>query len=87
MWSAGRPLLLVSTNSWAWDTLVNQCMNIATMSQPELTQSVADRPRGWAGHPTLEPFDLWFGPMWSTCHKHFCSDTIFGGIPNVLVIS
>jgi hypothetical protein len=30
---------------------------------------------------------LWFGPTWSTCHKHSCSDTIFGGIPNVLVIS
>jgi hypothetical protein len=38
-----------------------------------------------AGRP-LCPFDLWFGPMWSTCHKHSCSDTIFGGVPNVLVI-
>jgi hypothetical protein len=30
---------------------------------------------------------LWFGPTWSMCHKHSCSDTIFGGIPNILVIS
>jgi hypothetical protein len=31
--------------------------------------------------------DLWFGPMWSMCHKDFYSDTIFGRIQNVLVIS
>jgi hypothetical protein len=30
---------------------------------------------------------LWFGPTWSMCHKHSYSDTIFGGIPNILVIS
>jgi hypothetical protein len=39
-----------------------------------------------AGRP-LCPFDLWFGSTWSTHHKRSCSDTIFGGIPNVLVIS
>jgi hypothetical protein len=76
---AGRPLLAVSTNSRAWDTLVNRRMNIATKSWPEPTQSVADRP--------LSRFDLWFGPTWSMCHKHSCSDAIFGRIPNIVVIS
>jgi hypothetical protein len=55
--------------------------------EAEPTQSVASQPRGWSGWPTLEPFDLWFGPTWSTCHKRSCSDTIFGRIPNGLVIS
>jgi hypothetical protein len=39
---ASRPLLSVSTESWAWDTLVNQLRSVAVKSQPELTQSVAD---------------------------------------------
>jgi hypothetical protein len=76
---AGRPLLPVSTDSWPWDTLVNRRMNIATKSRPDLTQCVAGRP--------MSPFDLWFGPTWSTCHKHSCSDTIFRRIPNIVVIS
>jgi hypothetical protein len=76
---AGRPPLPVSTDSRAWDTLVNRCVTVATKSRPEPTQSVA----GWP----LSPFDLWFGPTWPTCHKHFCSDTMFGRIPNVLGIS
>jgi hypothetical protein len=41
---------------------------------------------GPAGRP-LCPFNLWFGPIWSTCHKHSCSDTIFRGILNIIVIS
>jgi hypothetical protein len=76
---AGRPLLPLSTDSQAWDTLINRLRSVAVKSQPELTQSEASRP--------LCPFDLWFDPMWSTCHKYSCSDTIFGRIPNVLIIS
>jgi hypothetical protein len=76
--TADRPLLPVSTDSRAQDPLLNQRVNVATKSRPEPTQSVAGRP--------LSPLDLWFGPMWSTCHKHLSSDTIFGRIPNVLVI-
>jgi hypothetical protein len=55
---AGRPLLLLSTDSRAQDTLVNQRVNVAAKFRPELTQSVAGRPWGWgwAGHPALEPF-------------------------------
>jgi hypothetical protein len=76
---ASRPLLLVSTDSRAWHTLVNRLRSVAIKSQPEPIQCVASQP--------MCPFDLWFGPIWSTCHKHSCSNTIFGGIPNVLVIS
>jgi hypothetical protein len=76
---AGRPLLSVSTDFRTLDTLANWLTSVAIKSQPEPTQSVA----GWP----LCPFDLWFSPTWSMCHKHSCSDTIFGGIPNVLVIS
>jgi hypothetical protein len=38
---AGRPLLPVSTNYQAWDTLVNQLMSVSVKSPPEPTQSVA----------------------------------------------
>jgi hypothetical protein len=67
---AGRPLLLVSTDYWTWDSLVNRLRSVAIKSRPELTQCLA-------GHP-LGPFDLWFGPTWSTCHTHSYNDTIFG---------
>jgi hypothetical protein len=43
---ANQPLLPVFTDSRAWDTLVNQHMNVATKSRSELTQSVADQQRG-----------------------------------------
>jgi hypothetical protein len=76
---AGRPLLLSSTDFRTLDTLINRFKSVAAMSRPELTQSVA-------GRLDLGPFDLWFGSMWSTCHKHSCSDTIFGGLLNVIVI-
>jgi hypothetical protein len=66
---------------------MNRRVNIAAKSRPEPTESVDNRPWGWASRLALDPFGLWFGPTWSTCHKHFCSDTIFGRIPNVLVIS
>jgi hypothetical protein len=75
---AGRPHLPVSTDSRARYTLVNRLRSIVVRSPPEPTQSVNAQP--------LCLFDLWFGPMWSTCHKHSCSDTVFGGIPNVLVV-
>jgi hypothetical protein len=52
---AGQQVLPVSTDSRAWDTLVNQPMNVATNSRPKPTQSVAGRPRGWASWPTVEP--------------------------------
>jgi hypothetical protein len=45
---AGQPLLLVSTDSQAWDALVNRHMNVAAKSWLELTQSVAGRPALWA---------------------------------------
>jgi hypothetical protein len=77
---AGRPLLPVSTDFRTWDTLVNRLRSVAIKFWPEPTQSVADR-------PTLVPFDLCFGPTWSMCHKHSCSDIIFGGILNILIIS
>jgi hypothetical protein len=51
---AGRPLLPVSTDSQAQDALLNRCVNIAIMSRPELTQSVASQPLGWAVRPALE---------------------------------
>jgi hypothetical protein len=41
---------------------------------------------GLVGRP-LSPIDLWFGSTWSTYHKHSCSDSIFGRILNVLVVS
>jgi hypothetical protein len=50
---AGRPLLPISTDSRAWDTLVNRRMNIAAKSMPEPAQIVAGRPSGWAGCNTL----------------------------------
>jgi hypothetical protein len=77
---AGRPLLLVSTNFLTLDTLVDCLRSIDAKSRLEPTLGVASR-------PALGPFDLWFGPTWSTCHKYSCGDTIFGGIPNVLIIS
>jgi hypothetical protein len=40
---AGQPLLLVSTNFWTWDTLVNRLRSIAVNSRCEPTQSVAGR--------------------------------------------
>jgi hypothetical protein len=49
------PLLLVSIDSQAWDTLVNRHMNVAAKSRREPTQSVASQPMGWAGQPALEP--------------------------------
>jgi hypothetical protein len=76
---AGRPLLPVSTDFRTLDTLLDRLRSVATKSQPESTQSVVGRP--------MIPFDLWFGPTWSMCHKHSCSDTIFGRILSVLVIS
>jgi hypothetical protein len=76
---AGWPLLPVSTDFRTLDTLVDRLRSIVAKSRPELTQSVVDRPLG--------PFDLSFGPTWSTYHRYSCGDTIFGGIPNVLVIS
>jgi hypothetical protein len=49
---------------------------------------MAGRLSTWpAGHSSLGPFDLSFGPTWSMCHRHSCIDTFFGGIPNALVIS
>jgi hypothetical protein len=84
---AGWPLLSVSTDFRTLDTLVDRLRNVPTKSHPEPTQSVAGRLRGWTSRPALGPFDLWFGPMWSTCYKYSYGDTIFGGTPNVLVIS
>jgi hypothetical protein len=52
---AGWPLLPISTDSRAWNTLVNRRMNIDVRSQPEPIQSVVGRPRGWAGRLALEP--------------------------------
>jgi hypothetical protein len=54
---ASRPLLPVSTDFRTWDSLVNWLRSIAVKSQPEPTQSVAGRPRGWADRPALVP--LW----------------------------
>jgi hypothetical protein len=51
---AGRPLLMVSTDFWTLDTLIDHLRIVAAKSWTELTQSVTDRPLG--------PFDLWFGP-------------------------
>jgi hypothetical protein len=48
---AGWPLLPVSTDFRIWDTLVNQLRILTVKSRPEPTQSVAGRPRGWAGQP------------------------------------
>jgi hypothetical protein len=76
---ACRPLLSISTDFRTWDTLVNWLRSVAIKSQSKLPQSVASQ--------HLCPFDLWFDPMWSVCHKHSCRDTIFVGIPNILVIS
>jgi hypothetical protein len=45
---ADRPLLLVSTDSQEWDTLVNRRMNVDAMSRPEPTKIMA-------GQPALEP--------------------------------
>jgi hypothetical protein len=50
----GQPLLSISTDSRAWDPLVNRLVNIAAKSQPKPTQSVVGRPWGWAGWPALE---------------------------------
>jgi hypothetical protein len=52
---ASQPLLMVSTDSQAWDTLVNHHVNVATKSWLEPTQSVVGQPWGWAGPPALEP--------------------------------
>jgi hypothetical protein len=41
---AGQPLLPVSSDPQAWDTLVNRCMNVAAKYFPEPTKSVAGRP-------------------------------------------
>jgi hypothetical protein len=76
---AGRPLLPVFTDFRTLDTLVDRLRSVAAKSRPKLSQSVA-------GRLALGPFDLWFGPTWSMCHKHSYGDTIFDGIPNVLVI-
>jgi hypothetical protein len=66
---------------------VNQCVNVApSLGLNRLKMLSVGHGVGPADRP-LSPFDLWFGPTWSTCHKHSCSDTIFGRIPNVLVIS
>jgi hypothetical protein len=43
MWPTSHPLL-VSTDSRAYDTLVNQPVNVATKSRLEPSQSVAVRP-------------------------------------------
>jgi hypothetical protein len=51
----GQPLLPVSTDSRAYDPFLNRRVNVATKSWPELTQSLAGRPWGWAGRPALEP--------------------------------
>jgi hypothetical protein len=75
----GWLLLLVSTDFLTLDTLLDHLRSVAAKSRPEPTQSVAGRPLG--------PFDLWFGPTRATCQKYSYGDTIFGGIPNVLVIS
>jgi hypothetical protein len=55
---AGQPLLSVSIDSRAWDTLVNQHMNVSAKSRPEPSQTVADQLRGWVGRPALEPLCL-----------------------------
>jgi hypothetical protein len=78
-WPGDDPLLMVSTKSRAYDTLVNRRVNITAKLRPKPTQSVA----GW----TLSAFDLWLSPTWSIGRKHLCIDTIFGRIPNVLVVS
>jgi hypothetical protein len=50
---ADQPLLLISTDSQAWDTRVNRRRSVAIKFLLELTQSVAGRPRGLASWPTL----------------------------------
>jgi hypothetical protein len=77
---AGQPLLLVSTDLQTWNTLVNELRCIVIKSQPKPTQSVADQ-------LALVPLLLVVWPHMVSCHRHSYSDTIFGGIPNVLVIS
>jgi hypothetical protein len=52
---ACRPLLPVSTDFQTWDNLVNRLRSVAVMSWPEPTQSLAGRPRGWAGRSFLMP--------------------------------
>jgi hypothetical protein len=59
----GWPLLLVSTDSQAWGTLVNLLRSIAVRSRPELTQSVA-------GRPALVPLSLVVWP-----HVVYVSET------------
>jgi hypothetical protein len=59
---AGQPLLSVSTDSQAWDTLVNQRTNIAAKSQPEPTQSVVSWPRGWSAIRPLKPLTCGLAP-------------------------
>jgi hypothetical protein len=77
-WSAGRPLLPVSTDFRTLDTLVDRLSSVVTKSRPELTQSMAGRPRGWAG--PWAPLTFGLAPRGMRV-------TIFGGIPNILVIS
>jgi hypothetical protein len=85
--TAGQPLLLIFTDFRTLDTHVDRLISVANKSHTKLTQSVVGRPRVGPASRPLGPFDLWFGPMWSTCHKHSCGDTTSGGIPNVLVVS
>jgi hypothetical protein len=68
---AGQLLLPVSTDFRTWDTLVNWLRRVAVMSRPEPTQSVAGRPRGWAGLPALVPLWLMVWP-----HMVYMSQTI-----------
>jgi hypothetical protein len=65
-----RPLVLVSTKFWTWDTLLNRLRSVAITSWPEPTQGVADWPRGWANRSALVPLLLVVWP-----HMVYMSET------------
>jgi hypothetical protein len=56
------------------DSGFSSCRRVATKFQVEPPETLADRPRSWAGRPALGPLCLGSGPTWSMCQIHPCGD-------------
>jgi hypothetical protein len=70
---AGRPGGAASTNS----ALSSSCRHLTTKAQAKPPQTLADRPRSWAGRLAPGPTRPGVWPTWSMCQIHPCGDDDF----------
>jgi hypothetical protein len=77
---AGRPSHMAGWPGGAASTdsgFSSSCRCVVTKVQAEPPQTLAGRPRGWAGRPAPGPTQRGVWPTWSTCQIHHHGDDGF----------